>query len=118
MKRCPLGGAPSGRRRSAEQIAAILQEYERSGLSLLGFAQKERLCYTTLLRWRRGGRKSPRSAAPPCAAGPGFIPIEIEAGPMPSDYVLSWPEGRSLRIPCRFDPEALRRLLEVLEERA
>jgi len=115
MKRNPLHGAALGRHRTPDEIATILQEQERSGLSLLAFAQKRQLCYATLLRWRRGRRQSPRSVARPPTAGPQFIPIQIEAGSSPSEYVLSWPQGRSLRIPPRFDPQALRQLLEVLE---
>jgi hypothetical protein len=110
MKRYRRHAAPLGKRRTAEEIAKILEQHRRSGLSLLAFAHKHQLCYTTLLRWRRSQTKSAR------AAGPGFVPIQIETGSISSDYVLSWPRGRSLRIPTRFDPDALRQLLSVLEE--
>ena len=108
---------PVGRRRAPKEIATILREYRRSGLSLLAFARKHQLCYTTLLRWRSCRPKRARSATAPFTAGPGFIPIQIEPGSLNSDYVLSWPGGRSLRIPPGFDPQGLRGLLEVLEER-
>ena len=110
MKRYRLHGAPLGKRRTAEEIAKILQQHRRSGLSLLAFAHQHQLCYSTLLRWRRSQTKPAR------AADPGFVPIQIETGSISSDYVLSWPRGRSLRIPARFDPDALRQLLSVLEE--
>ena len=106
---------PVGRRWAAKEIATILREYRRSGLSLLAFARKHQLCYTTLLRWRNCRPKRARSATP-LRAGPGFIPIQIDSGSLSSDYVLSWPGGRSLRIPPRFDAQGLRQLLEVLEE--
>ena len=107
---------PLGRRRAPKEIATILREYRRSGLSLLTFAHKHQLCYSTLLRWRSCRPKRARSATAPLRAGPGFIPIQIDSGSLSSDYVLSWPGGRSLRIPPRFDAQGLRQLLEVLEE--
>lgn len=100
----------------AEEIATILQEHRRSGLSLLGFARKYQLCYSTLIRWRRRQSKPAGAPAGLPAGSPGFIPIEIEPGSLSADYVLSWPGGRSLRIPPRFDPQTLNRLLQVLEE--
>ena len=106
-----------GRRSSPKEIATIFREHRRSGLSLLAFARKHQLCYATLLRWRNGPSKQARSALAPLRSGPGFIPIQIEPGSLNSDYVLSWPGGRSLRIPPGFDPQGLRGLLEVLEER-
>ena len=105
-----------GRRSSPKEIATIFREHRRSGLSLLAFARKHQLCYATLLRWRNGPLKQARSAAAARTSGPGFIPIQIEPGSLSSDYVLSWPEGRSLRIPPGFNPQSLRGLLEILEE--
>ena len=116
MKRYRLHGAPVGRRRTAGEIARVLQQQRRSGLSLLAFAHKHQLCYATLLRWRQRLTKSAQAAASPPAAGLGFVPIEIETGSIHSDYALSLPQGRTLRIPPHFDPQALRQLLTVLEE--
>ena len=110
-------GAPRGRRRTPDQIAAILQEHRQSGLSLLAFAHKRQLCYCTLLRWRQQATKHPRAGISRRKIGPRFIPIQIEPGPFNADYVLSWPQGRSLKIPPRFDPHDLSRLLEILEDR-
>ena len=108
--------APVGRRLTPSEIALILQEHRDSGLSLLAFAHNHQLCYSTLLRWRRRQIKPASAPAGAPTAGPGFIPIEIEPGSLSADYVLSWPGGRSLRIPPRFDPPTLSRLLQVLEE--
>ena len=107
---------PVGRHWTPKEIATILREQRYSGLSLLAFARKHQLCYATLLRWRSRHPKRARSGAAPPTAGPGFIPIQIEAGSLSADYVLSWPAGRALKIPPHFDPQALRQLLEVLEE--
>jgi transposase-like protein len=35
-----------------KEKAEILKEHRRSGLSLVAFAEKRGLCYTSLLRWR------------------------------------------------------------------
>ena len=107
---------PVRRRCTPEEIATILRKHRRSGLSLLAFAREHQLCYATLLRWRSCLPKRARSAAAAPAADPGFVPIQIETGSLNSDYVLSWPGGRSLRIPLSFNPQSLRGLLEILEE--
>ena len=80
----------------------------------MAFARQRQLCYSTLLRW---SRHQPEPKARGLPAAPGFIPIQIEPGGCDSDYVLSWAEGRSLRIPPGFNAQALRQLLDVLEER-
>lgn len=107
---------PVGRHRAPHEIATLLQEHRASGLSLLAFARKQQLCYGTLLRWRRRPPKPARPPSAACAAGPGFIPIQLEPGSLSADYVLGWPGGRSLRIPPHFDPQTLSRLLRVLKE--
>lgn len=106
-----------GRRRTPDEIASILGGYRQSGLSLLAFARKHELCYATLRRWRADHEAAP---ANPCRAGdadssPTFVPVALEGGVNPGDFILDWSGGRSLRIPAGFDPGRLRRLLEVLE---
>jgi len=46
---------------------------------------------------------------------PRFVPVKIEREELSGDYVLSWPAGRTLRIPARFEADSLQRLLAVLE---
>ena len=48
-------------------------------------------------------------------ADPRFVPVKIESQELNGDYVLSWPAGRSLKIPQHFETDSLRRLLTVLE---
>jgi hypothetical protein len=104
------------RHRTDEEIAGILKDYRRSGLSLLAFARKQGLCYASLLRWRSrsaAGAKLP--VARDLEGDPGFIPVKIQSEGLSGDYVLSWPTGGSLRIPQQFQTDSLRRLLSVLE---
>ena len=101
---------------TSKEKAEILKEHRRSGLSLLAFAEKRGLCYTSLLRWRcRQGNGANVSVPPDTEADPRFVPVKIEGEVLGGDYVLSWATGRSLNIPRQFDTDSLRRLLSVLE---
>jgi hypothetical protein len=104
-------------RRSAREKTTLLNQHRRSGLSLLAFAHKHRLCYSTLIRWRqRLGQPAPSQRASQVAPSPKFIPIHLEPEPAPgAAYVLGLSGGRSLKIPPGFETESLRRLLTVLE---
>ncbi len=108
---------PTARRhRTHKEIAGILRDHRRSGLSLLAFARKEGLCYASLMRWRsRHHEGTSVRASSNLGADPRFVPVQIESEGLSGDYVLSWPAGRSLKIPPHFDTDALRRLLSVLE---
>ena len=117
MKRLSTKSDASQRHRTGKEKAEILKEYQGSGLSLLAFARKRRLCYASLLRWRGRQRQGASVLVAPDAEGnPRFVPVKIESEGMSGDYVLSWAGGRSLKIPWQFDAPSLRRLLGVLEE--
>lgn len=108
---------PPQRHRSPKEKVRILRAHRRSGLSLLAFARKHGLCYTSLLRWR--ARQHPGTkelAVSDTEAGPRFVPVKIESEVVNGEYVLSWAGGRSLKIPLQFERDSLRRLLTVLEE--
>jgi len=116
VKQRPSKSAGLRPHRTLKEKARILKEHERSGLSLLAFARTHGLCYASLRRWRSG--PCPRSGlpAPPAPqADPRFVPVRVESEVCGGDYVLNLAGGRSLRIPLRFDPDSLRRLLTVLE---
>ena len=116
MKQRPPKSGGLRRHRTPKERARLLKEHERSGLSLLAFARTHGLCYASLRRWR--SRPCPRSRvpAPPAPqADPRFIPVTVESEVSGGDYVLNLAGGRSLRIPLRFEPDSLRRLLTVLE---
>jgi hypothetical protein len=104
-----------GRHRTPKEKARILREHGRSGLSLLAFARQHGLCYASLLRWRAW--PSTRPIAADAQADPRFVRVKIEGDGLGGDYIVSWPGGRTLKIPSRFEPESLRRLLTVLEGR-
>ena len=102
--------------RTHKEIAGILRDHRRSGLSLLAFARREGLCYASLMRWRSRQRKGTNAlVSSNLGADPRFVPVKIESEGLSGDYVLSWPAGRSLKIPPQFETDSLRRLLSVLE---
>ena len=116
MKQRPLKSAGFRQHRTPKEKARILKKHERSGLSLLAFARAHGLCYASLRRWRSRPHPRARVPAPPVAlADPRFVPVAVDSEISGGDYVLSLPGGRSLRIPLRFEPDSLRRLLHVLE---
>jgi transposase-like protein len=107
---------PPRRRLTPKEKAAILREHRRSGISLLSFAEKHGLCYSSLLRWKWGQGQGANVEGPPdTEADPRFVPVKIEGEVLGGDYVLSWDGGRSLKIPRQFETDSLRRLLTVLE---
>ena len=104
------------RRWTRKQIAKILLDHQRSGLTLSAFARKRRLCYGSLLRWRAWERQGvPVGKSSDLEADPQFVPVKLENEGMSGDYVLSWPNGRCLKIPLQFEAGSLQRLLGVLE---
>ena len=116
MKRQSSQSGTTQRHRTPKEKAEILREHGRSGLSLLAFAGKHGLCYTSLLRWRcRQGEGADVLVPADAEADPRFVPVKIESEGLSGDYVLSWPAGRSLKIPRQFETDSLRRLLSVLE---
>lgn len=116
MKRQSFQNQPSRRHRTFKEKVEILEAHRVSGLSLFAFARKEGLCYTSLLRWR-SRRPQGAQTAVSCAleADPGFVPVKIQSEVVSGDYVLSWPSGRCLKIPQRFERDSLQSLLSMLE---
>lgn len=116
MKRQSSQFRTTRRHRTPKEKAEILREHERSGLSLLAFARKHGLCYSSLLRWRcRQGNGANVLVPPETQADPRFVAVKIEGEVLGGDYVLSWATGLSLKIPRHFETDSLRRLLNVLE---
>ena len=116
VKRPSLIIRTARRHRTDKEIAGILRDHRRSGLSLLAFARKEGLCYASLLRWRSRQRNGTNVlVSSDLGADPRFVPVKIQSEGLGGHYVLSWPAGRSLKIPLQFETDSLRRLLSVLE---
>ena len=93
------------RRWSPAEITAILTQYRRSGLAQRAFAQRHGLSLSTFNRWLRLARAS---------GSADFVRVALPTIPAGDDFELVLTDGRRLRVPARFDPAALRTLLEVL----
>ena len=114
----------SKRHRTVSEIRAILSDHKLSGLSLVVFARYHQLCYASLLRWRsryssEGGQTGSHSefADEPVLKPSRFVPVRMDPDPangMQDGFVIAWSAGKSLRVPDRFNPDQLRRLLDVL----
>ena len=122
--------ASGGRRAAHEQeMRAVLERWERSGQALARFADRERLSPKTLYRWRRRlgvGSEHVRRGRRPTARENGAAVAKRAAlftevtptmarswsAAVPFEVVLV--DGITVRVPARFDPDALRRLLATL----
>jgi transposase-like protein len=102
-----MGRARRRRRRSREEIDALLEHFDRSGLTQIGFARRQGLSVSTLRFWldrrRRGGESH-------------FVPVAITEGAVAGRPGLELELGgeRRIHIPVDIEPEALRALLPIL----
>lgn len=100
------------RHRSREEIAAILDKFDRSELSALAFAQREGLAVSTLRFWlSRGGRHPDRQC------GPVLVPVRVVGPAAAEDVVFEvlLAGGRTLRFPRGIAADELTAVCEALE---
>jgi len=91
--------------------------WQRSGLSVRAFCQRQCLAVPSFYAWRRTLRQRDGQAQP-ASAPVTFVPVQVRHDatepPAPLELVLT--DGRYLRIPPGFDPAHLRALLCALED--
>lgn len=104
---------PTTRQAREARYRALLDEHADSGLSLKQFAARKGIPYTTLISWRKKLRDQTSTPATP----PQLLPVKLIDRPADAAFDLQLPGGRTLRIPPRFCPDALDRLLAVLDPR-
>ena len=120
------------RRRPAAEWAALIDEWLDSGLSLTDFCERRGLNLGTMRGWvyKRGHRRALDQARREAHAGratdgeasaPTFLPVRLTepipiatAGPG-VEVVLG--SSRRIVVAPGFDPETLRRVVAVLEDR-
>lgn len=102
-------------RRSREEIALLLEDYNSSGLSQRAYAESKGLSLSTLGNWL----KLSRLEGDP-GTRPRLVPVKIvdrfsALGPVTAGgFELSFPGGLRLSIPPDFQENALRRLLPLV----
>jgi hypothetical protein len=93
----------------------VLQQWERSGLSVRAFCAVHRLAEPSFYAWRRSLRLRDAEAV-------RFVPVRVvpeeapSSGPRDGSLELVLAAGRRLRIGPGFDGPTLQRLLALLEE--
>lgn len=124
--------AKGGKRRAREEaMRAVLARWERSGLAISSFADREGIAAKTMYRWRRRfrvGGDYARRGRPPRAStarardvARAAVPVFTEvgsalrmAGPSGMGFEVVLRSGTTVRLPERFDASALRVLLATL----
>jgi hypothetical protein len=92
----------------------VLAELEGSKMSLGAFATEHGLHPQRLYRWRRRTAIKTRAAT----QAPAFAEITVRGhdGEPGSRFEIELARGRIVRVEASFDAEALRRLVQLLEE--
>jgi|SRR5215469_14372669 len=105
-------------RRSRSEAAALVAEFEASGLSRQEFCRQRGLAVGTLDKYRRRVRSGSRSVAGP------MIPVEVASSPRRKasrdvseerPFVVESHSGRRIEVRRGFDAGTLERLLTVLD---
>ena len=106
------------RRRSRVEAAALVAEFEASGLMREAFCRQRGLAAATLDKYRRQAHGGPRSVAGPMVA---VEVVRSPAGETNSDvegdsaFVVESRSGRRIEVRRGFDAGTLERLLTVLD---
>lgn len=111
-------------RRSQAEMELLLDELERSGLSHRAFAERRGIPLSTLSWWRR--KLGRAGAAGRRRGSAGLVPVVVPEGEaiapslmapgLPGDgFEVRLRSGHLIFVPGRFDDEALRRLVAVLD---
>lgn len=108
-----------GRGRSVERERywrEVIGDQAGSGLSISAFCRERGVSPASFFSWRRklaaGGREEVIGK---------FVPIELVPPAAPAErpgFEVALPSGLRVHVPPRFDADALRELLDVLEARA
>ena len=114
-----MGQSQGPKRWSASRARELLAEAKQSGESLSAFAQRHGIDPQRLYSWRRklDAVRSPDWSATSAT----FVPVRVASEatvPSASGFELVLGMGRVIRVGANFDASALRRLVEVLEERS
>jgi len=88
-----------------------LQRYQRGGLSVTDFCDRERISVASFYAWRRRLHN-----AAPAGTTPGFVPVRVVPPTNCAPVELVLPSGFVLRLHPDTDLAWLRQLLDLLRE--
>ena len=112
---------PGGRaeRRTPEQWAKLVQDYESSGQSQRAFCAEREIGQSSLRYWRRRLERRSGQVRAAVAQGARLVPIDLieECTPVAADSGVTILTGGGTRIEVKrhFDAGVLRRVMGVLE---
>ena len=92
------------RKRSAEQIRRLIDEYAASGLTRREFCERHHVPVTTLDYWRRSQPRKPR-----------LVEVEVAENEIPQGFALILANGRRIESSWRFADAELARLIQLVE---
>lgn len=107
--------------RSAEQMREVFARFEKSGLSLKAFGEREGITYTSLQYWRRRLRDDERgkTTGQETRDSVALAPVRVVPAPAVEEsrspsFEVWLSNGVSLEVRSGFEEEELRRLVGVL----
>jgi hypothetical protein len=92
------------RKRSAEQIRQLIEEYGVSGLTRREFCERHHVPVTTLDYWRRSQPRKPR-----------LVEVQVAANEITQGFALILANGRRIESSWRFADAELARLIQLVE---
>lgn len=108
---------------SRAEWTSRVKRWQASGLTAGEFAEREGVNERSLAWWRWNLKRGP--APSPTAPASAFLPVRvIEAQPMPTPapvtdgFEVALQNGCVVRVPVKFDPVALERILAIVARRS
>jgi hypothetical protein len=96
-----------------------VRAWEASGLSARAYGARAGVNPNTLVGWRWQQRRQGEARSAPAARGLEFVELRAAGGDAGRDATIELRlEGLTVRVPDGFEPETLRRVLEVVASRA
>lgn len=90
--------------------------WQHSGMSISAYCAEHALSESAFCAGQRALENRDEAPRPTDSEPIRWVPVQIVPMPNASPLELVLTDGRVIRVPSNFDPQALRRLLSALEE--
>ena len=122
-----------GQRRSSERAGywqSVMAKQESSGMSAAAFCRQHKVPVSSFYHWKRKLKRRHRESIPQLKptsqviagdnAAARFVPLELPAPPAlkPTSCEVVLPDGSRVIVSRQCDPDWLREILQVVQERA